>query len=223
MNDNRSRNIILTKDGSDTILHPVLNEHYHSIHGAIAESEHVFIKHGMQAIDNNPVNILEIGMGTGLNAFLTWLEAEKTKRPVHYVTLEPYPVTEDLAKALNYAQVLRADRKWFLMLHHCPWEKPNVLSPIFSFEKHKTAIQSFATTKKFHLIYFDAFSPDKVPEMWQADVFNKLYQILEPGGLLVTYCAKGAVKRTLQEVGFFVKKVAGPPGKREMMIAGKAN
>lgn len=214
---------IRTHDGSHTLLHPQLLEHYHSIHGAIAESMHVFIEYGVMEVSAIPIHILEIGMGTALNALLTRIEADKNCRQTYYTTLEPFPISNQTASTLNYASQLNVSHHDFMILHHSSWETMHTFSPFFHFIKIKSTIQQYNADSKFNLIYFDAFSPDKMPEMWTEDVFEKILQMLHPGGIMVTYCAKGSVRRLLMRVGFEVIKKPGPPGKREMTLAIKKN
>ena len=225
------RTIIKTADGSHSLFVKELNEHYHSIHGAIQESKHVFIEAGLNPllsdlIDPNtqaPLQILEIGLGTGLNALLTCIEAEKTRQNIFYSAIEAYPVTSDLVDQLNYPALLEAQKylSVFNAIHTAEWEKAIPLSGQFILYKINNTIQETVLEKKFNLIYFDAFGPAVQPEMWTEEVFTKLYEAAEVGGILVTYCAKGEVKRTLQKVGFTVESLKGPPGKREMIRARK--
>lgn len=213
--------LVYTADGSHSIYLPDLNEHYHSVHGAIQESMHVFIHAGLHAVSNNPVNILEVGLGTGLNAFLTMIENKNHPRTIHYTSLEKYPLTAEMYQSLNYANLLNEDEKEFLKIHESTWEVPVALNENFYLTKHHVSLQQWQTKQQFHLIYFDAFAPEKQPDMWTADVFLKIFELLKPGGIMVTYCAKGVVKRTLKSCRLEVQTLPGPPGKREMIRAVK--
>ncbi|MEW6468550.1 MAG: tRNA (5-methylaminomethyl-2-thiouridine)(34)-methyltransferase MnmD [Bacteroidota bacterium] len=217
------REIVLTADGSHTLHHAELNEHYHSIHGAVQESKHVFIGAGLSyclgRMDAAPA-ILEIGFGTGLNALLTLQEAEKLKRPVAYDSLEAYPLESEVTGKLNYGQLL-SDQGTFCRLHECPWNQPLAITPFFTLTKINSAVQEFIPSLAYDLVYFDAFAPSRQPEMWTAAVFEKLFGSMKKGAVLVTYCAQGNVKRTLRSAGFELQALKGPPGKREMTRATK--
>ena len=213
------KEIIITKDGAHSLYIPKINETYHSVHGAISESMHVFIKNGLNHHTQKNLNILEIGFGTGLNTLLTLIHSKK--RQIQYNTLEPYPITEDVYKMLNYSKLITSDEETFLKLHRSDWERNVSLFRNFNLQKTKTKLQDFESSEKFDIIYFDAFAPEKQPEMWTKEVFEKCYKILDSEGFLVTYCAKGVVKRTLKSVGFEIENLKGPPGKREMIRANK--
>lgn len=213
------KEIIITKDGAHSLYIPKINETYHSVHGAISEAMHVFIKNGLNHYTQKNLNILEIGFGTGLNALLTLIHSKKNK--IQYNTLEPYPITEDVYKMLNYSKLITSDEETFIKLHRSDWERNVSLFRNFNLQKTKTKLQDFESSEKFNIIYFDAFSPEKQPEMWTKEVFEKCYKILDSEGFLVTYCAKGVVKRTLKSVGFEIENLKGPPGKREMIRANK--
>jgi tRNA U34 5-methylaminomethyl-2-thiouridine-forming methyltransferase MnmC len=221
------RIIQLTADGSHTIAIPQLNVAYHSKHGAIRESEHVFIKEGLQYLINTntfdkseTVNVFEVGFGTGLNAWLTLYEAIKHSKKIFYQAIEPHPLSADEAKKLNYTSAANKNlEKYFSELHTCGWNKKILIHPLFLFEKLNTALQNFTTNKKFHLIYFDAFDPNVQPELWTEQIFKKLFDVIYDKGILVTYSSKGSVRRAMQAAGFSVKKIAGPPHKREITRA----
>ena len=219
------RKIILTNDGTHSLLHSELNEQYHSKHGALAESRHVFIQEGFHKIrfNKSEISILEIGLGTGLNAYLTLLENRNQPLNIRYTALEVFPITQEEAAQLNYPQLIvqQAQDPLFTAIHSSKWEVPEQLEPNFCLLKRKVDLLEFKSDEQLDLIYFDAFSPGSQPELWTEAVFAKLFQLLNHGGLLVTYCAKGEVKRNLKKVGFDVKAVAGPPGKREMTSAYK--
>ena len=214
-----NRTLITTNDGSHSIRIDAMDETYHSIHGALQEAKHVFLKEGFYQSED-AVSILEIGFGTGLNAFLTMLEAHKCARQVDYVAVEKYPVAEEMLRSLTYGALLN-EAEWFDELHVINWEMRVPLSDYFSLTKLQKDIADIDFEARFHVIYFDAFAPDKQPEMWTPSVFDKMYRALLTGGILVTYCAKGQVKRDLKAAGFIVENVPGPPGKREMIRARK--
>ncbi len=209
-----NRTLIQTHDGSHSIRVEDMNETYHSIHGALQEAKHVFLKEGFYQTEEE-VSILEIGFGTGLNTFLTMLESHKTARKVNYVGIEKFPVDTEMLRALNYGELLN-EPEWFDEIHVLNWNVEVPVSDYFTLTKLQKDIADIDYHEQFDIIYFDAFAPDKQPEMWSKEVFAKMYTALKPGGILVTYCAKGQVKRDLKEVGFVVEVVAGPPGKREM-------
>lgn len=274
--------IEITEDGSHTLYVPELNEHYHSTHGAMQESTHIFIREGLlhrlllqssgqqkqtklhhgegpqqQLSIGQPlqtthkINLLEIGFGTGLNALLTLLEAERNGIEMLYQTLERYPISVEAAQKLNYPATLnRLERdtamdipmqtyqndlndarlgnntfeKLFLQLHTSPWGKAETITPGFTLLKQQIDFSrpaTFVPEKSFDLIYYDAFAPGKQPEMWTQEIFNHLYSLSNQGAILTTYCAKGVVRRMLQTAGFQVERLPGPPGKREILRATK--
>ncbi len=217
------REIITTADGSKTIHLPDWDESYHSKHGAVQEAYHVFIKNGLRLFENRTVNILEIGFGTGLNAIITFLEAEKQNLKINYIGIEAYPVSIEEAVEMNYLESLDASDKQdvFEKMHQIPFEKHEALSDNFNIEKRNIFFDQIADIDAFDLIYFDAFGFRVQPELWSTEIFQKMYTSLKDNGVLVTYAARGVVKRSMKEVGFTVEKLAGPPGKREMMRAFK--
>ena len=223
------RKIIITADGSSSIYLPEWDEQYHSKHGAIQEAYHVFIKSGFNHFlanntnFKNPISILEIGFGTGLNAFITLLESVKQNVPVEYTGIEAYPVAMDEIAQLNYPLVLKAEDKanLFKLLHESPWEEKQQLSQGFSLKKQKKFFVEINDVNLYNIIYFDAFGARVQPELWTETIFKKMYDALKPKGILVTYSAKGSVRRAMQAVGFKVEKLPGPPGKREMLRAQK--
>jgi len=221
------REIITTKDGSKTIQLPEWNEQYHSIHGAVAEARHVFIQAGLQHwldhSDSQDVSIMEIGFGTGLNAFLTFLEAEHNNINVNYTGIEAYPVLSSEIVQLNYAKLVSATENDFLKLHEVEWEQPSLINSNFNLTKRKQFFSEINEAAAFDLIYFDAFGPRVQPELWTEAIFKIMYLALKQDGVLVTYSAKGSVRRAMQAVGFTVERLAGPPGKREMLRASKSN
>lgn len=217
------REIIKTSDGSTTIHLPDWDESYHSKHGAIQEALHVFIKNGFSLFEGKPVSILEIGFGTGLNAFITLLEAHKSQQQVNYVGVEAYPISAGEIASMNYAAELEAGHKsgMFAEMHQAAWETENKLSDYFSLTKRKQFFDDIDDKQQFDLIYFDAFGYRVQPELWRLEIFQKMYEALKPGGILVTYAARGVIKRNMADAGFSVEKLAGPPGKREMFRARK--
>lgn len=215
------REIRATLDGSTTIFLPEWNESYHSKFGAIQEAYHVFIKNGLSFFGEQPVAVLEIGFGTGLNAFITFLEAQKRNIEIQYVGIEAYPVTSVEVSALNYVEQLRAEKyqSVFQRIHQSEWEQEIVIDTLFRLTKKKRFFNDINEENVFDLIYFDAFGFRVQPELWSETIFSIMYKALKTKGTLVTYAARGAIKRAMQTAGFEVKKVAGSPGKREMMIA----
>jgi tRNA U34 5-methylaminomethyl-2-thiouridine-forming methyltransferase MnmC len=216
--------IIQTKDGSHSLLNEAMNETYHSTHGAVQESIHVFIKNGLRFwFEKNQakeVSILEVGFGTGLNALLTLEESIKEKKKIHYTTLEAFPVGIELVIQLNYSQYLEVDSNYFQSIHQCDWNTPVTITSDFILEKRGVKIQETELVKRtYDIVYFDAFAPAKQPEMWELPVLEKTVQLLKPNGILVTYCAQGQLKRNLKSLGMRVESLPGPPGKREMVRA----
>lgn len=223
------RKIITTADGSTTIQIEVWNEQYHSIHGAIQEANHVFIKHGLlfysQSISDSqkPIAILEIGFGTGLNAFITLLNAKQLKIKVNYVGVEAYPILDEEIKLLNYKEQLAPETEddVFKKLHECAWEDAQQINSNFTLTKQKKDFKEITQKETFNLIYFDAFGANLQPELWTEDIFKIMFDALQKNGVLVTYSAKGSVRRAMQAVGFTVERLPGPIGKREMLRATK--
>ena len=213
-----------TEDGSPTIYLPELDEHYHSVHGAIQESSHIFIKAGLRSLPAGHIRILEVGFGTGLNAFLTLLETfNNPDLSIEYFTVERYPLSTDITEQLDYPHLLAPDRAdLFAALHRAPWDKPVNITPAFTLHKIEGDIATVPLPDDINLIYFDAFAPEKQPEMWDENLFRTLYRLMAAEGILTTYCAKGAVRRMLQAIGFRVERLPGPPGgKREILRATK--
>ncbi|MFY0630584.1 MAG: tRNA (5-methylaminomethyl-2-thiouridine)(34)-methyltransferase MnmD [Flavobacteriaceae bacterium] len=217
------REIIITSDGSTTIHLPDWDEQYHSKHGAIQEAYHVFIKHGLTPIFKKEISILEIGFGTGLNSFITLLEAQKNNLTIDYVGIEAYPVDVDEVDKLNYVAELKATelKALFKILHTNSWEEKHQITPEFSLSKRKQFFNDIEDENQFDLIYFDAFGARVQPELWTEEIFTKMFNALKSEGILVTYSAKGSVRRAMQSVGFTVERLPGPPGKREMLRATK--
>ncbi len=217
------REILITSDGSTTIHLPDWNEQYHSKHGAIQEAYHVFIKSGLEFLNKKNISILEIGFGTGLNAFITFLEASKKDLKVEYVGVEAYPVLDDEIQKLNYVEELNANKHnaVFNKMHSVSWEEKHTIENGFSLHKRKQFFNDIKDENEFDLIYFDAFGARVQPELWTAPIFELMYKALKQKGVLVTYAAKGSVRRAMQSVGFTVERLPGPPGKREMLRATK--
>lgn len=217
------REIITTGDGSKTIQLTDWEEQYHSVHGAIQEAYHVFIKHGLDLFQNSPIHILEVGFGTGLNAFITLLEAQKRKLHINYCGVEGFPVLWEEAKQLDYPLKLEVlDYKpIFELMHTSGWEKEIEIASKFILTKKNKDFKDINEHEMFNLIYFDAFGARVQPELWTVAIFEKMFNALKSEGYLVTYAAKGSVRRALQEVGFLVERLPGPPGKREMLRARK--
>ena len=214
------REIKISKDGSHTLYVPELNEHYHSVNGAVQESMHVFIDAGLRQLKLDTINILEFGFGTGLNAFLTAIE--NTSAEIYYHAMEKYPVDPDTVTQLNYGSLY--DEQYlelFNKLHTSSWEQENKITNNFFLTKQQCDFKNVELEQKYNLIYFDAFAPEIQPNLWTKEIFEKAYNALLPDGILTTYCAKGVVRRTMQEVGFKVERLPGPPGKREILRAVK--
>ncbi len=212
----------VTGDGSHTLFVPELNENYHSWHGAYTESVHVFIETGLKiaAEKFKPVHIFEVGFGTGLNAILSYEFARKTAHAVTYTGIEKNPLNMDLVAQLNYRDHWKDENldEVFMQMHSKKWDEEWNAAPFFRFKKLNGSVLDYIfPTAEYHVIFFDAFAPEKQPEMWTVELFSKLYASLQPGGMLVTYCAKGQFKRDLRSAGFEVETLPGPPGKREMV------
>ncbi len=217
------REIITTGDGSKTIHIKEWNEQYHSKHGAIQEAYHVFVKHGLSLFENRDLSVLEIGFGTGLNAFITFLEARNNGLKVRYTGVELYPIEETEIKALNYTAQLKAENfaDVFLKMHSSDWEREIMISDDFILRKEQKDFKEINAENEFDLVYFDAFGARVQPELWTETIFLKMYRAMRKNGVLVTYAAKGSVRRAMQAVGFIVERLPGPPGKREMLRAKK--
>jgi tRNA U34 5-methylaminomethyl-2-thiouridine-forming methyltransferase MnmC len=221
------KEIIVTEDGSHSIAMPELNVTYHSIHGAIQESRHVFIEAGLKyLLDQLPtenISIFEVGFGTGLNALLTAIQVEKSETSIYYVALEPFPVSVEEANSLNYCEQLKREDllEDFMRMHQCAWNKSLAVTENVLMHKSNSTLQKFEHATGFDLIYYDAFDPSAQPELWSKEIFQELFNLLKPNGILVTYCSKGDVRRAMIAVGFIVEKLDGPPGKREILRAVK--
>jgi len=208
----------LTEDGSHTLFVQQMDECYHSTHGAIQESRHIFIEAGLKQCPKKELRILEIGFGTGLNAFLTLLEAKRSEKNIRYTTLELYPVEFEKAMLLNYPEKLVPGKcQAFEKMHTSRWNIEIAVTPFFTLNKIEADFTKFEFTDNFDVVYFDAFSPEKQPEMWSEELFETLYSHCNIGAVLTTYCAKGVVRRAMQAAGFVVERLPGPPGKREIL------
>ena len=219
------REIITTNDGSTTIHLPELNESYHSKHGAIQEAYHVFIKNGLSLFEGKSVSILEIGFGTGLNSFITYLEAKKSNQIIDYVGVEAYPVAIQEALQMNYVKELNANQEAaiFKDMHEANWEEKVAISGDFFLTKRQQLFQEINDEDAYNLIYFDAFGFRVQPELWSLEVFQKMYNALKINGVIVTYACRSSIKNAMIECGFKVEKLPGAPGKREMLRAKKIN
>jgi len=215
--------IITTSDGSHSLLNTDLNETYHSVHGALQESIHVFIKKGFDFLierdQPKELHIFEVGFGTGLNALLTLQQAISSSIKVFYTSIEAFPLPEEVWSKLNYAQSPDLTA-YFDKLHHAPWSQWTEITPQFHLFKQQTTLQQIdLDSKKYDLVYFDAFAPNKQPELWELSLLEKTIRSLNQGGVFVTYCAKGQLKRDLKSLRLQVETLEGPPGKKEMVRA----
>jgi tRNA U34 5-methylaminomethyl-2-thiouridine-forming methyltransferase MnmC len=213
--------IVRTEDGSDTLFIREMNEHYHSVHGAMQESKHIFIDHGISSFPGDHVRIFEAGFGTGLNAILTLMNCQGIKK-ISYTAIEKFPLIPEIISGLNYSGLLPDTyRELFMKIHSCEWGRVIKITDTFTLNKIRADLTSSPLTGEFDIIYFDAFGPDKQPEMWSDDVFRKISAITARNGIFVTYSAKGEVRRKLTRNGFEVTLLPGPPGKRHFIRAVK--
>ena len=212
-----------TADGSHTLFIPEMDEHYHSGNGAVQESRHVFIEAGLHRQEKKDITVFEVGFGTGLNAYLTLLDAENEDRSVDYFSVELYPLDPALVRALNYGDMICPEKKMlFTALHSAAWNEPVKITDHFTLHKIQGDNNSCTLPEDMDLIYFDAFAPEKQPEMWSEELFRHIYAAMNNNGILTTYCAKGIIRRLLQAIGFRVERLPGPPGgKREILRASK--
>jgi tRNA U34 5-methylaminomethyl-2-thiouridine-forming methyltransferase MnmC len=210
-----------TADGSFTLYVPELDEHYHSMNGAVQESQHVYLAAGLRYFIHNrywrsEIQVLEFGFGTGLNAFLTALEAEKQKIKIRYVALEKFPLPQAITNQLNYSA---GNQSLFRRIHQSGWGNAVQVTPYFTLQKIATDFIAFDFSNRCDVVYYDAFAPDKQPAVWSQELFDSIFSAMNPGGVLTTYCAKGTVRRMMQQAGFTVERIAGASGKREMLRA----
>lgn len=217
------RKIIKTEDGSTTIHLVDWGECYHSKNGAIQEAYHVFINNGLSLVKEKSVSILEMGFGTGLNAFVTLLESEQNDLTIDYVGIEAYPISDEEIQSLNYVEQLNAEKfkDEFSLMHNSEWGIKTKITENFTLTKRKQLFQDIDDLNQYDIVYFDAFGYPFQPELWSEAIFVKMFNSIKEKGILVTYAARGVIKRAMQHAGFQVKKVPGPPGKREMFIAFK--
>ncbi|MGC1243915.1 MAG: tRNA (5-methylaminomethyl-2-thiouridine)(34)-methyltransferase MnmD [Chryseosolibacter sp.] len=217
-----SLEIITTSDGSHTLRNTAMDETYHSVHGAKRESLHVFIASGLeyfiQTRDARNISILEVGFGTGLNTLLTLQYAVRNHLEIHYTTLEPFPLTEEVWSRLNYTESEK-DSKDFRALHEAGWDNPITTTPEFTLLKLKMSLLDLKARGQYDVVFFDAFAPAKQPELWSVEALRRVIASLKPGGIFVTYSAKGQLKRDLKSLGVAVETLPGPPGKKEMVRA----
>ncbi|SJZ57706.1 tRNA 5-methylaminomethyl-2-thiouridine biosynthesis bifunctional protein MnmC [Porphyromonas crevioricanis] len=229
--------LVTTEDGSPTLYRRENKEYYHSIHGAVTESTHIFIEAGLKYhvaklgpgcffCSRQPLRLFELGFGTGLNALLTLAEAEKLRQRLIYYSIELHPIEVDIYEQLEY-ELPHSDkllmRDYLREMHRAPWDEPIALTPYFTLHKIEGDVLRRKLPDDIDIFYMDAFSPESQSELWTLDLFKRLQQIANPGATLTTYCAKGDVRRTLLEVGFSVEKLPGPPGKRHILRATKLN
>lgn len=209
-----------TGDGSATLFLPELNEQYHSMNGAVTESNHVFLSNGFHFHPSkNPV-VFEVGFGTGLNCLLTAMQAQSLQRPTFYIAVEKFPLEQKIVNQLNYGSLVQENGiSVFNKIHDCEWNTPVEISPWFTLVKLKTdfTTEEWTFPQKTDIIFFDAFGPDKQPEMWTEEIFSRLFENSFEGGVIVTYSAKGEVRRRMVNAGFKVERLPGPPGKKEML------
>jgi tRNA U34 5-methylaminomethyl-2-thiouridine-forming methyltransferase MnmC len=213
--------LMLTADGSHTVVNEALGKPYHSIHGAYQESQRVYIEVGLHAsFDKFPetdLHVFEMGFGTGLNALLTAREAQMNKRHVFYTAVDAYPLAVENARQLNYDEFFNTDV--LPKLHESPWSEPMPINNYLTLIKYESTLQNFQTTDQFHLIYFDAFAPTAQPELWEPEIFEKMAHLLLPGGMLTTYCSRSYVQRNMRAAGLTVEKHSGPLHKRDILRA----
>jgi tRNA U34 5-methylaminomethyl-2-thiouridine-forming methyltransferase MnmC len=214
--------LITTSDGSHTIYVPELNEHYHSIHGAVQESSFIFINNGFDTCSATPLSIFELGFGTGLNALLTAVKSLAGEREVNYTSIEKYPVDEKTIMSLNhYLFAGETGKKLYDLIHSSPWNMWVNICKNFNLRKIMGDITIDPLPGRYDLIYFDAFGPDKQPQMWTLEMFSIIASVTNKNGMLITYSAKGEVRRNLKACGFEVTLLPGPPGKRQIIRAVK--
>ncbi len=214
--------IIITSDGSHTMTSSIYGETYHSTHGAITESQHVFIKSGLEYFKhcNNKKNIhiFEMGMGTGLNVLLSCLQANSMSN-IEYTTIEKHPLSNIEIQKLNYISQLENSKSIFTKIHDSKWNKVTNITPYFKLTKLHTDLESIELETRYDIIFYDAFGPRTQGELWKLDIMQKIYNALLPNGVFVTYSAMGQLKRDLRTIGYEVQSIPGPPGKREMTRA----
>jgi len=214
--------IIITEDGSHSIYVHELDEHYHSVHGAITESQHVFIEAGLKQFKKRQIRILEMGLGTGLNALLTLAAGNESNTSIHYTGIEKYPLEKTVTDSLNFESFTDHAIKGMLgLIHNSPWHQEVLIRPGFILKKIQCDIRELEQIDEFDLVYFDAFAPEKQPELWTRDLFSRIFLAMRSKSILTTYSSKGLVRRNLETAGYRVEKIPGPPGKHEMTRAYK--
>lgn len=219
--DSNPISFLVTDDNSHTLFSERFKATYHSTRGAISESKYVFIQNGLQYVheqfQSKEISILEVGFGTGLNAFMTYLYAEEHALKINYQSIEAYPVPIIESVKLNYTNQFSEEEKVvFNQLHQQEWNRVGQISDSFSLIKHLCLVEEFNSSQQFDIIYFDAFSPSEQPELWTERIFKKMHDLLKENGILVTYCAQGQMKRNIKQTGFKVESLPGALGKREM-------
>jgi tRNA U34 5-methylaminomethyl-2-thiouridine-forming methyltransferase MnmC len=215
-------NIVFTNDGSQTIYNKYFNEHYHSTKGAFSESLYVFIENGFNFVKKNEINIFEVGFGTGLNAILTLIEAEKTHTKVNYFTIEKFPITKEIVEKIDFSTFVGIENQTiFEKIHKTEWNMDIKITNNFSLHKINEDIVNFKPFFNIDLTYFDCFSFDTQPELWTTEIFEKIFSLTTKNGILVTYAAKGIIKENLRKTGFQVKRLKGALGKHHMLKATK--
>jgi tRNA U34 5-methylaminomethyl-2-thiouridine-forming methyltransferase MnmC len=216
--------LVITKDGSHSIYVHELDEHYHSVHGAITESRHVFIEAGLKQFMNRQIRILEMGFGTGLNALLTLAEANQSDISIYYTGIEKYPLEKTITESLNFESLTDHTVTGMLkLIHDSPWHQEVLIKPGFILKKLQCDMHEMELIDEFDLVYFDAFAPEKQPELWTKDLFSKIFLSMKSNSILTTYSSKGMVRRNLEAAGFRVEKIPGPSGKREITRAYKSS
>lgn len=217
------RTIITTSDGSTSLKMEQWDETYHSVHGAIQESLHVYIQNGFNRIDKQHIRILEMGFGTGLNAFLSYVNAVEQQKQISYCGIEGFPLNKEEIACLNYAnqEEWQVHQPMFKAMHALEWGTEQALDAHFTLKKVASTFEDVVITDRFDLVYFDVFGYPFQPELWSEAIFQKVYDALDSGGVLVTYACRGPIRRAMKAVGFEPEKVPGPPGKREMLVAWK--
>ena len=217
--------IVKTADGSDTLFNELIGENYHSTFGALQESMHIFINTGLKIGNHENINLLEVGFGTGLNAYLTLLESILSGQKIRYITIEKYPLPASVWSKLNYPAIIPScNPELFRLINEATWNEEVKITENFTLLKLSCDLNEvdFSVLPAVDLIYFDAFSPEKQPDLWKTSVFQKLSNQCSPMARIVTYCAKGVVRRSMIESGFVVERIPGPPGKREILRGTKS-
>lgn len=224
------RSVVQTEDGSLTLFSPLSGEHYHSIHGAVTESRHIFISAGLQHrikcggdfLQVAPLSLFEVGFGTGLNALLTLQYCQRESIPIRYTAVELYPLRPEESRQLHFPSVDSELEGLLQQLHDAPWGEDHCIDSLFTLRKEQQDLGCFLqlpfdNDSLWDVVFFDAFSPEAQPDLWTSEVLASVVQRMRPGGIFVTYCAKGVVRRALQSAGLQMERLPGPPGKREIL------